>query len=100
MVLECIGSKACIWLGDKGRKLNGQGINWLTSRNVKIRQIKCEKIFGYNEEENDDMAVEISSSSDHLQWLTITDDSRLLTCVRDVSIIRIVERCSNIQSLN
>jgi F-box/leucine-rich repeat protein 2/20 len=92
--LRCIDSIAFVWLGDK-EIFDSRGINWLSSRNIKIRHLKLKNVF--NEVVNDDdlMAMKISGFGMYLQSLTIKDEQ-----VSDFSITRISKGCPNIQNLN
>lgn len=73
--LATIGSIGCIWCGDKEKRFNRQGINWLSTRNVKIRHLKCDyDVFvGKEKNEIDKTVMRIRSISIHLQWFSIND---------------------------
>jgi hypothetical protein len=92
--VKCINSIACIWLGDK-ETFDHRGINWLSSRNIKIRHLKLKNVFFEDQNYDDIMAMKISGLGVYLQSLTIKDER-----ISDASIIRISEGCINIQHLN
>jgi hypothetical protein len=62
LFLDCVGSEACIWLGDKGRLLTSEGL--LNSRNIKVRHLKCGDV-------TDDMALKKSRFWNHAFGLEI-----------------------------
>lgn len=82
LFLDCVGSEACIWLGDKGRMLTSVGLSWLNFRHIKVRFLNQRAV-------TDDMAMKIACSGVHLQWLKIND-------INDVNMSKIVEDSSEI----
>jgi hypothetical protein len=84
--LGCIGSLC--WPGDKKRSVSSEEMFWLSSRNIKIRHLNCRAV-------TDNMAVMIAGFGIHLIWLEINKQS-----INDICLIRIVEGCPNLRSLD
>lgn len=107
--LKCIRYDGCIWKGDEGIVFNCQGINWLTSRKLKLRHLEYENItiekereagdysYLYDDDPIDDgkMAVEISSLSTYLYRLLINDEF-----ISDDSVERIIDGCKDMQFIH
>lgn len=87
LLLASVGSERCTWEGDRGTRWNYNDINWLFSRKIKIRPLKCKNIF-HRVEIVDDMAVKIGSFGPHLRWLSITGEF-----VGDAYIVKILIEC-------
>lgn len=85
LFLECIGSEACIWLGDDEKQFDSQGISYLCARNIKIRNLNCGEV-------SDEMAATISGFGIYLQRLK-------MKFVNDANMIIIVEGCPGIKEL-
>jgi len=82
-----IGSMTCIWSGDKEENFNDIKISWLRSRNMKIRDLRCDLV-------TFDMALKIAGFGVYLEWLRI--DNRGLS---NMSMIKIVEDCPNLKHI-
>mmetsp|Transcript_25130 Transcript_25130/g.24061 ORF Transcript_25130/g.24061 Transcript_25130/m.24061 type:complete len:279 (-) Transcript_25130:419-1255(-) len=82
-----IGSMACIWSGNMEENFNDKKISWLRSRNMKIRDLRCDSV-------TFDVALKIAGFGVYLEWLHI--DNRDLS---DMSVIKIVEDCPNLKHI-
>ena len=65
--LECIGSKECLWLGDKETASHPHRITWISKRKINIAQLKCCGA-------NDSMAINFDRFGSSLQWLSLHDE--------------------------
>jgi hypothetical protein len=86
--LECVGSVACVWPGDKERPLGFKEICWMSARNIKVRLLNCDAV-------NDDTAFRIANCGIYLEWLII--DRQYFY---DIGMIKITENCPNLKHLS
>jgi F-box/leucine-rich repeat protein 2/20 len=93
--LEVIGSEYCILKGDQYQDFSSVAVSWLKSRSIKIRYLKCTRI-------TDDIAIKIASIGSWLHWLSFNDNNknRRKRVVTDTGIVKTVEGCPNLHTLN
>lgn len=78
-LLSSIAGEDSVWKGDKDRVFNTTEISWLSMRNMKVRQLKCNGV-------SVDIAEKIAALGMYLHALVISDRS-----ITDGTLIRIIE---------
>jgi hypothetical protein len=94
--LDCVGSGASTWLGDKERPMSSIQIIWLSDRKMKIKNLYFEKhTFHHNTVRSEHMGLKISMFGVHLQWLNLSKQ-----CISEYGMIKSAKGCPNIRYLN